>query len=173
MKARDITHYGYTGAVIRPHCTGTSGAGWISVRRDGRVVDGGGLENHCTRKGTGGSNPSPSAIRLRSRKIQSELRRDGIAPHRRQRPGLLKRQLVQRRVTVTTRLSRWSDPRNQGPRADRRHPRMLNLSWSCPAASSATTCGLRSPHRNHVEFPRTSRHQARRCRSRGESTCRC
>jgi hypothetical protein len=25
------------------------------------VVDGGGLENHCTRKGTGGSNPSPSA----------------------------------------------------------------------------------------------------------------
>jgi hypothetical protein len=32
-----------------------------STRRDGRVVDGGGLENHCTRKGTGGSNPSPSA----------------------------------------------------------------------------------------------------------------
>src|SRR5207249_1633240 len=31
------------------------------VRRDGRVVDGGGLENHCTRKGAGGSNPSPSA----------------------------------------------------------------------------------------------------------------
>ena len=29
--------------------------------RDGRVVDGGGLENHCARKGTGGSNPSPSA----------------------------------------------------------------------------------------------------------------
>jgi hypothetical protein len=29
------------------------------------VVDGGGLENHCTRKGTGGSNPSPSA-KLRS-----------------------------------------------------------------------------------------------------------
>jgi hypothetical protein len=25
------------------------------------VVDGGGLENHCARKGTGGSNPSPSA----------------------------------------------------------------------------------------------------------------
>ena len=25
------------------------------------MVDGGGLENHCTRKGTGGSNPSPSA----------------------------------------------------------------------------------------------------------------
>src|SRR5262249_60219844 len=32
-----------------------------SARRDGRVVDGGGLENHCTRKGTGGSNPSASA----------------------------------------------------------------------------------------------------------------
>ena len=32
-----------------------------STRRDGRVVDGGGLENHCARKGTGGSNPSPSA----------------------------------------------------------------------------------------------------------------
>src|SRR2546427_222978 len=29
--------------------------------RDGRVVDGGGLENRCTRKGIGGSNPSPSA----------------------------------------------------------------------------------------------------------------
>ena len=25
------------------------------------MVDGGGLENRCTRKGTGGSNPSPSA----------------------------------------------------------------------------------------------------------------
>ena len=25
------------------------------------MVDGGGLENHCTRKGTGGSNPSLSA----------------------------------------------------------------------------------------------------------------
>ena len=37
----------------------------LSMRRDGRVVDGGGLENHCTRKGTGGSNPSLSA-RLRS-----------------------------------------------------------------------------------------------------------
>src|SRR5436189_4995407 len=33
----------------------------FQTRRDGRVVDGGGLENHCTRKGTGGSNPSPSA----------------------------------------------------------------------------------------------------------------
>src|SRR6185436_3969313 len=32
--------------------------------RDGRVVDGGGLENHCTRKGTGGSNPSPSATSI-------------------------------------------------------------------------------------------------------------
>ena len=29
------------------------------------MVDGGGLENHCTRKGTGGSNPSLSAT-LRS-----------------------------------------------------------------------------------------------------------
>src|SRR5262249_42470300 len=37
----------------------------FSMRRDGRVVDGGGLENHCTRKGTGGSNPSPSAKSLR------------------------------------------------------------------------------------------------------------
>src|SRR6478609_3759381 len=31
------------------------------ARRGGRVVDGGGLENRCTRKGTGGSNPSSSA----------------------------------------------------------------------------------------------------------------
>src|SRR5215831_18071175 len=33
----------------------------FSTRRDGRVVDGGGLENHCTGNRTGGSNPSPSA----------------------------------------------------------------------------------------------------------------
>lgn len=31
------------------------------MRRDGRVVDGGGLENHCRGNSTGGSNPSPSA----------------------------------------------------------------------------------------------------------------
>jgi hypothetical protein len=37
----------------------------LHFRRGGRVVDGGGLENHCTRKGTRGSNPFPSA-RLRS-----------------------------------------------------------------------------------------------------------
>jgi hypothetical protein len=36
-------------------------SGTISTRRDGRVVDGGGLEIHCTRKGTKDSNPSPSA----------------------------------------------------------------------------------------------------------------
>jgi hypothetical protein len=30
-------------------------------RRDGRVVDGGGLENRWTGNGPGGSNPSPSA----------------------------------------------------------------------------------------------------------------
>jgi hypothetical protein len=30
------------------------------------VVDGGGLENHCTRKGTGGSNPSLSVSLLRA-----------------------------------------------------------------------------------------------------------
>jgi hypothetical protein len=36
-------------------------SGVISTRRDGRVVDGGGLENHCTGNGAGGSNPSPSA----------------------------------------------------------------------------------------------------------------
>jgi hypothetical protein len=34
------------------------------TRRDGRVVDGGGLENRRTRKGPGGSNPSPSATHL-------------------------------------------------------------------------------------------------------------
>ena len=39
------------------------------------MVDGGGLENHCTRKGTGGSNPSLSAS-LRSRELtpKRELR---------------------------------------------------------------------------------------------------
>jgi hypothetical protein len=40
-------------------------SGLISMRRDGRVVDGGGLENHCTGNGAGGSNPSPSARSLR------------------------------------------------------------------------------------------------------------
>ena len=42
--------------------------GWTAMiwenrirRRDGRAVDGGGLENHCTGNRTGGSNPSPSA----------------------------------------------------------------------------------------------------------------
>ena len=33
----------------------------MTPRRDGRAVDGDGLENRCTRKGIGGSNPSPSA----------------------------------------------------------------------------------------------------------------
>src|SRR2546428_5157797 len=44
------------------------------MRRDGRVVDGGGLENHCTRKGTGGSNPSPSARSLRKTSIRQPER---------------------------------------------------------------------------------------------------
>jgi hypothetical protein len=51
-----------------------------SARRGGRVVDGGGLENHCTRKGTGGSNPSPSANARRA--LTSRLAR---RPHRRLR----------------------------------------------------------------------------------------
>src|SRR5262245_52404225 len=41
------------------------------MRRDGRVVDGGGLENHCTRKGTGGSNPSPSARLRHARRLSN------------------------------------------------------------------------------------------------------
>ena len=56
----------------------------ISTRRDGRVVDGGGLENHCTRKGTGGSNPSPSA-KLRSASFGGERR---ILVHRAARARL-------------------------------------------------------------------------------------
>jgi hypothetical protein len=41
------------------------------------VVDGGGLENRCTRKGTGGSNPSPSEPRPR---FQARFaRRRGVA----------------------------------------------------------------------------------------------
>ena len=52
------------------------------------MVDGGGLENHCTGNRTGGSNPSPSAIRLRSRRIQASYgvmgsaARDEISPKR-------------------------------------------------------------------------------------------
>ena len=48
-------------------------------RRGGGVVDGGGLENRCTLTGTRGSNPFPSAIRLRSPWIARELPRDGFA----------------------------------------------------------------------------------------------
>ena len=33
----------------------------LALRRSGRVVEGGGLENRCTRKGTVGSNPTSSA----------------------------------------------------------------------------------------------------------------
>src|SRR5207302_8152513 len=39
-------------------------------RRDGRAVDGGGLENHCGGNSTGGSNPSPSAKSLGKTSIQ-------------------------------------------------------------------------------------------------------
>ena len=42
--------------------------------KGGRVVEGGGLENHCAGNRTRGSNPCPSAIRRRRR---SQLRRDG------------------------------------------------------------------------------------------------
>src|SRR6266567_1126726 len=45
-------------------CTGESALRaiqWRTSRRDGRVVETGGLENHCTGNRTGGSNPSPSA----------------------------------------------------------------------------------------------------------------
>ena len=51
---------------------------WIScpARRDGRVVDGGGLENRWTGNGPGGSNPSPSA-NLRQRSLRSRLRLAG------------------------------------------------------------------------------------------------
>ena len=48
------------------------------LRRDGRAVDGGGLENRCTRKGIGGSNPSPSAklaplVYITNRKSQMDI----------------------------------------------------------------------------------------------------
>src|SRR2546428_14062128 len=44
------------------------------MRRDGRVVDGGGLENHCGGNSTGGSNPSPSAKSLGKLSIQQRER---------------------------------------------------------------------------------------------------
>jgi hypothetical protein len=43
----------------------------VFARRSGRVAEGGGLENRCARKGTGGSNPSSSAA--------DEIWRDGRA----------------------------------------------------------------------------------------------
>ena len=39
---------------------------FFPLRRNGRAVEGGGLENHCTRKGTGGSNPPSSVFFLQS-----------------------------------------------------------------------------------------------------------
>ena len=59
----------------------------FSTRRDGRAVDGGGLENHCSRKVTGGSNPSPSANLLRSRLNSARAsagwrRHDEVPPER-------------------------------------------------------------------------------------------
>ena len=36
----------------------------MTARRDARVAESGGLENRCTRKGTVGSNPTPSATCL-------------------------------------------------------------------------------------------------------------
>jgi hypothetical protein len=49
-----------------PELGGVQGSPPPKQWRDGRAVEGGGLENRCTRKGTGGSNPPPSA-RARSR----------------------------------------------------------------------------------------------------------
>ena len=43
------------------------------------MVDGGGLENHCTRKGTGGSNPSPSA--KATYPLWAWLRGAGVSPN--------------------------------------------------------------------------------------------
>src|SRR5262245_37894533 len=45
----------------------------FSTRRDGRAVDGGGLENHCTGNRTGGSNPSPSATIRRQSLMANRL----------------------------------------------------------------------------------------------------
>ena len=42
--------------------------GWMG----GRVVEGGSLENCCTREGTLGSNPSPSALSRNSGKQTAE-----------------------------------------------------------------------------------------------------
>jgi len=54
-------------------------------RRDVRVVEGARLESVCRGNPTVGSNPTLSAIRLRSRAILRELRRDGVADRMRSR----------------------------------------------------------------------------------------
>ena len=49
------------------------------------MVDGGGLENRCTRKGIGGSNPSPSAkpsLVLAKRERELRLASDSNVVHR-------------------------------------------------------------------------------------------
>jgi hypothetical protein len=48
------------------------------MRRGGRVVDGGGLENRCGGNSTGGSNPSPSAS-LRSRCARASAGKPGVS----------------------------------------------------------------------------------------------
>ena len=65
------------------------------------MVDGGGLENHCTRKGTGGSNPSPSAI-LRS------LTRAKDAHHSAERDGGLLNGLTSELRMTSQSISRRS-----------------------------------------------------------------
>src|SRR5262249_30894897 len=52
----------------------------FSTRRDGRVVDGGGLENHCSRKVTGGSNPSPSASTCETPHLRNSAARKRRTP---------------------------------------------------------------------------------------------
>ncbi len=62
---------------ILPVCSTPSSVTSCSSRRDGRVVEGGGLENRCGGNLTGGSNPSLSASLSASRRTGSRGRLGG------------------------------------------------------------------------------------------------
>ena len=55
---------GLAGPPARRYCPAALREPHLEMRRGARVVDRGGLENRCTCKGTVGSNPTLSAIKL-------------------------------------------------------------------------------------------------------------
>ena len=154
------------------------------MRRDGRVVDGGGLENHCTRKGTGGSNPSPSA-NLRSPAFVSELRLASQASSRHQqakvahrsaqRGGGLSNAPCDLRVTSQPSLViKCEGCPAEAPKGRRRtflssnNPRALSVAWSGWAgAARGPDGGLRIGAMSGTRVEAGGEVQTLRCRLAG------